>query len=277
MSLGAPATRKQDSSTPPGTWRKEWLAVVLLWALISAVGWAIAASTTPLPRNYSVEGEVSDEAFRLLVFLGVPVFAFVVSVLLVTVVKFRHKGEIGSEDGPPLRATPLASILWLVVTGSLAIFVIVNPGLVGLAKIRSSGGHGAHGAGDADLVVEVDSARWSWTVTYPDYGITVRDELVLPVDSRIRFDVTSRDVLHSFWIPAFRVKIDAVPGKTTVAYARPTEVGSQAEDSGLRLQCAELCGLGHAQMAIPVRVVERAEFEAWAQARSQQADARSAG
>ena len=85
---------------------------------------------------------------------------------------------------------------------------------------------------------------------------------MLPVDTRIKFEITSRDVLHSFWIPAFRMKIDAVPGRVTEFYVTPNRTGSLTDVSGLRAQCAELCGVGHSQMSLPVRVVDQGEFEA---------------
>jgi cytochrome c oxidase subunit 2 len=70
-------------------------------------------------------------------------------------------------------------------------------------------------------------------------------------------------VLHSFWVPAFRVKIDAVPGRTTHVYVSIEREGSYETDSGLRVQCAELCGMDHGAMALPIRVLPRAEFDAW--------------
>jgi cytochrome c oxidase subunit 2 len=73
----------------------------------------------------------------------------------------------------------------------------------------------------------------------------------------------AHDVLHSFWVPAFRVKIDAVPGMFTKVTATPNELGSFDDDVNFRIQCAELCGVGHATMQLPVRVVERAEFDQW--------------
>ena len=73
----------------------------------------------------------------------------------------------------------------------------------------------------------------------------------------------SHDVIHSLWIPAFRGKIDAVPGITTKVTATPDLLGTFEKDVNFRLQCAELCGAGHALMSMPVRVVERAEFEDW--------------
>jgi len=93
--------------------------------------------------------------------------------------------------------------------------------------------------------------------------VTSYGEIVLPVDRRVRFEVTSTDVVHSFWVPAFRMKVDAVPGLTTTVYITPNRTGSLADDNGFRLQCAELCGFGHYVMGVPVRVVEQGEFEAW--------------
>ncbi len=87
----------------------------------------------------------------------------------------------------------------------------------------------------------------------------------MPVDERIKFLVTTpdNDVLHSFWIPAFRMKIDSVPGRVTEVFITPTETGSFDDNVNLRIQCAELCGPGHATMAMEVRVLEKAEFDEW--------------
>lgn len=73
----------------------------------------------------------------------------------------------------------------------------------------------------------------------------------------------SHDVIRSLWIPAFRVKIDAVPGMTTTVKATPDLLGDFGQDVNFRIQCAEICGVGHSIMQIPVRVVERSEFDEW--------------
>ena len=79
----------------------------------------------------------------------------------------------------------------------------------------------------------------------------------------MRFDVTATDVIHSFWVPAFRMKVDAVPGRVTNLDVTPTRAGTFDEHSGFRLQCAELCGLGHGLMVTPVRVVGLDQFQTW--------------
>ena len=114
-----------------------------------------------------------------------------------------------------------------------------------------------------DYVIQVEGQKWAWLISYPDQGVAKQPELVLPVDKTVRFDITSIDVIHSFWIPSVLMKIDAVPGHTTSLSLRATEVGEYSSDPLIRLQCAELCGLGHSNMRIPVRIVTQSEFDAW--------------
>jgi cytochrome c oxidase subunit 2 len=109
----------------------------------------------------------------------------------------------------------------------------------------------------------VQALQWTWLVAYPDQGIENQVELVLPVDRKVTFNITSRDVVHSFWVPAFLMKIDAVPGHTTTLSLLATEEGDYTDRPLYRIQCAELCGVSHSSMRIPVRVVSQEEFDAW--------------
>jgi len=236
--------------------RAHLLIAGALWAVLSVFGEVILFTFSFYPKRASAEAAIVDDAFQLLMVLSAPVFAFVISVLVYSLLRFRSRGE-PAEDGPPLKATRAMGGAWLAVTGALAVFVIFNPGLKGLAELRSNP--------RADLVVKVEGRQWLWTVSYPAQGVKVNSpkEMRLPVNKRVKFEITSVDVVHSFWVSAFRMKIDAVPGLTTSLYVTPTEVGSFSTDPGLRVQCAELCGLGHADMRMPVAVVEPAEFDAW--------------
>ncbi len=225
----------------------------VLWVVLTIVGEILAVRADIYPLAAAREAGIIDSAFRLLMILGVPVFTFVLAVLIYSLARFRGRGE-PPEDGPPVRGRPAVVWLWLAVTTALAVYVIFNPGLKGLAELR--------GDRHAELVVRVEGARWFWKFSYPQYGISSR-ELVLPVNRRVRFEVTSIDVVHSFWVPAFRVKIDAVPGMVTTVYLTPSKTGTVKDNFNLRLQCAELCGLGHSLMAAPVNVQEQAKFDAW--------------
>lgn len=105
------------------------------------------------------------------------------------------------------------------------------------------------------LEVKVTARMWSWTFEYPD-GKT-SDKLVVPVDRAIRVEITSEDVLHSFFIPAFRVKKDAVPGMSTHVWFRTPEEGSYD------IYCAEYCGVGHSDMMSTVEAVSEKEYRRW--------------
>lgn len=237
--------------------RGDWPLLFGFWAVFIAVGELLAWKVELLPGNYAREGEVVDEAYKLLIGLAVPVFAGVAATLLTMML--RHTTwtlgvEPPTEDGSYVPHHRTLTIVWVLLSTALAVGVAINPGFVGLRDFR--------GERRADHVVQVQAQRWSWQFTY-DNGAVATDELVLPVDERVRFDLTSIDIVHSFWIPAFRTKLDTVPGRTTQLYVTPERTGTYAENFNLRIQCAELCGLDHTKMAVPVRVVSRQAFDAY--------------
>ncbi len=229
------------------------LAVVAIWVLLTAVGEYLAFAFRFHPEPGSDKGEEIYTAFHILVYLAIPVFAGVVAALAYSVLSFR--GRTG--DGVPLLGRGVVPAAWLAVTSALALTVVVFPGLVGTARVMG-------GRPQDPLVVEVVGIRWTWLVNYADLGLRDQRELVLPVDREVEIRVTANDVVHSFWVPRFMLKIDAIPGTVNTVWFRATEEGSYEGDPLLRLQCAELCGTGHGRMAIPVRVVSPAEFDAWA-------------
>jgi cytochrome c oxidase subunit 2 len=240
---------------------------LVLWAILTAAFEAFALLDF-YPTVGAPEAEDSDGIFQLLLFMGLPVFAFVVAALAYSMYAFRAKtAPAGNEGGPTIRGTGAAPRVWLAITGGLALLVMIHPGLTGLAALQ--GDDDGYGWGDpnAELVVNVNAFRFSWEMKYEGTGVTVNtavgQELVLPVDREVTFRVNSIDVIHSFWIPAFRLKIDAIPGRTTFFSVEPSRVGAYADDSAYRVQCAELCGVDHTLMRFPVRVVEQDEFEAW--------------
>lgn len=232
------------------------IPVVLLWVILTIVGEVLLAFYNPFSLPAAQEAEVVDHAFRWLMRLAVPVFTFVVSVLLYSVLRFRVRGTT-PQDGPPVHTHGAGVATWFFVTTALTVTITIFPGAIGLIDIRRR----EHQT--PDLIVQVKGSRWVWQVAYPQYDVSTMQEMVLPRGKRVRFEVTSTDVVHSFWVPAFRVKIDAVPGLVTNTTAVPTHLGSFAENSTYRIQCAELCGTNHAIMMLPVRVVEEEEFEKW--------------
>lgn len=109
----------------------------------------------------------------------------------------------------------------------------------------------------ADHRVKVVGSQFEWRFSYPDVGVSDRQELVLPVGESVSLEATSADVIHALSIPPLGVRVDAVPGQVTKARVTPTETGQYTA------YCSEFCGAGHAQMTAPVRVVPTSEFENW--------------
>ncbi len=230
--------------------RKSWIPVFLIWLLYTILGVLLVQYTTVMPAQFSHEAEVIDEAYELLEVLAIPVMALVLAIMTWGAIAWRSTGA-EREDGPPQRNSTVVVTVWLVITTSLAVGILINPGFKGLTDLR--------GEATQDYVIELQAQQFSWQVTYPNDESAV-DELVVPLGKRVRYDVRSTDVLHSFWVPAFRTKIDAVPGRVTQVRITATEVGTMDDDVNLRIQCAELCGAGHATMMLPVRVVSDAEW-----------------
>ena len=230
--------------------RKSWIPVFLLWVVYTVLGIWLVQSTSVMPAQFSHEAEVIDEAYELLELLAIPVMALVLAIMTWGAIAWRSSGA-EREDGPPQRSNKVVVSVWLAASSALAIGILINPGFVGLSDLR--------GEPSQDYVIELQAQQFSWQVTYENEAVSV-EELVVPMDKRVRYDVTSVDVLHSFWVPAFRTKIDAVPGRVTQVRVTATHEGTMEDDINLRIQCAELCGAGHANMMIPVRVVSDAEW-----------------
>ncbi|MGE3857825.1 MAG: cytochrome c oxidase subunit II, partial [Dehalococcoidia bacterium] len=224
----------------------------ILWVVFTALAVLGTAAMNPFPTVGAPEAEFSDHAFRLMTYMGSPIFGLVLAGLVYSILQWRSAGPADGMDGAPLKGTGMVPKVWLVATSALAVTVMIYPGLTGLAEMRRDQ--------TSDMTIKVTGQRWSWNAAYPQ-GFD-SDELVLPVNKRVKFEVTAPDgdVLHSFWVPAFRNKIDAVPGMVTTSYVTPTVLGDGKTDASFRVQCAELCGLFHARMAMNVRVVDAAEY-----------------
>lgn len=225
-----------------------------IWAFLTVIGLIGTLAYDWYPTVGSDKGEDIAHAFTLLTALAVPVGAMVIAVLVYNAF-FRGSVDKPLEDGPEFTGNGPFPRGWIVATTALTLLVIIHPGLTALSKVVDNP--------PPDLVVKVEGVQWTWIVSYPDENVTKQPELVIPVDRTVRFEITSLDVIHSFWVPSLLMKIDALPGRTTVITLRATETGEFSSDPLVRLQCAELCGIGHASMRIPVRVLTEDEFEKW--------------
>jgi cytochrome c oxidase subunit 2 len=235
-----------------------WLtALTVVFSILGelVVWWAIGFT----PTVASTQGEVVDEAIALLAYLVVPVFVFItlVTIFAMTVWRVPEDDDTDSDSQP--RTSRRVVLAWTGSTAALAVFAIIDPGVTGILDITRD----AEKTPDT-LDIKVTAQQWDWSFEYPQLGVTFTDTLYLPLNRRVRFVMTSKDVIHSFWIPSMRVKKDVIPGENRELFLTPTRVTSTDTDAMTRLQCAELCGVGHAQMWSPVAVVPEDEFDQWA-------------
>ena len=220
------------------------LTVVLAWAVYRYFDRFV-------PLQASDEGAQIDRLLRLEFVLIAFFFALVVGFTLYAVFAFRSRPEEPGDGAPIHGWTPL-ELGWTIIP----LLIVVWLGWKGYQdyiRIRPFSFAPREG-----LLVQVEAFQFGWSFRYPQYQVT-SSTLVLPVDTKVRFEIRSRDVIHSFWVPEFRVKEDAVPGRVTYTFITPKRTGD------FTVRCAELCGAGHAFMRAPVKVVTQEEFQTWVQ------------
>ena len=216
-----------------------------MWLVLSVFGAAVVAGLQIIPRIASREAAIQNSAFVVLTVASVPVLMLVVVALVYSALRFRAVGEVA--DGPPIHGHLGVQSVWLGASLALVLALFAY-GSIGLVDIR--------GAQTADFEVNVTSEQWKWHFEYPATGAR-SNELHIPVDRRVHLRITSIDVIHSLWVPAFGIKQDAVPGRTTDVYMTATQTGTYPG------MCAELCGLGHTTMTTTAVVSEQADLDMW--------------
>jgi cytochrome c oxidase subunit II len=217
----------------------------LIWVVLSIIGIVLVSGMQIIPTIASREAEIENRAFVILTAASVPVLMFVVVGLGYTALRFRTPDE--ATDGPPIHGHVPFQVGWVIVSFVL-VLGLFGYGALGLVDIR--------GAQSADFEVKISAEQWAWHYEYPATGVK-SDELHVPVDRRVHLSIMSTDVIHSFWVPAFGVKQDAVPGHPTQVYMTATQNGTYPG------MCAELCGLGHTGMTTTVVVSDQAGLDAW--------------
>ncbi|RPD83445.1 cytochrome c oxidase subunit II [Luteimonas sp. 100069] len=156
----------------------------------------------------------------------------------------------------------------LILWGGVALPLVVVAGLLVYGTLTSARVTGV--GSEPDAVIEVTARQWQWHFRYRDANDRVIgesiDELAMPLGQMIEFRITSDDVIHSFWIPRLGGKVDAIPGRINVLRLRADRA------TPIRGQCAEFCGLEHARMVFPVRVLEPAALTDWLAGRDARPD-----
>jgi cytochrome c oxidase subunit II len=234
--------------------RADWKQMLGIGLVASVLGVAAGLLIDWFPVAASEEAKPIDTLWDVLIIASVPVFVGVTVVVLFSVVKFRMREGEENLDGPPIHGNTRLEVIWTAIPAIL---------LVGLCTYAFIVLEDIEKAEANTLEVRVVGEQFAWTFFYPnpdgsdeDVGTT---ELYLPVNRPVKFVLQSKDVLHDFWIPAFRVKKDAVPGMDVTYRATPNRIGRYP------IVCAELCGLGHATMRAKAVVVEPQAWTRWLQ------------
>lgn len=235
--------------------RRPMVGLVLVSAVATIVGIVVSLAIDWFPTQASTAADDVDFLYDVLLVASVPIFVLVMAVALYSVFAFRADPD-DMRDGAPIHGNTKLEIVWVTIP-----FIIVSAisayGWVVLEDIE---------ANEPDAkTVQVTGQQFAWSYRYPDDGGVQSDSLVLAKDQPIEFKVRTGDVIHSFWVPQFRLKTDAVPGITTTIRVTPNRIGNYD------VVCAELCGLGHSTMRGSVRVVEPARFDSWIQEQQRRA------
>lgn len=175
-------------------------------------------------------------------------FALIVVPLLYSLIVFRRK-KGDTSDAEHIEGNTTLEIAWTIVP----LFVVLIFAYLGAYSLRE-----VRRVDPQAMVVKVHARQFAWSFEYPEYGGFVSDQLHLPVNRQVLLQMESTDVIHSFWVPEFRVKQDVVPGRVTELRITPDLPGTY------KVRCAELCGAAHYKMEQPVVVSSGAEFARWA-------------
>ncbi len=213
-----------------------WLSYVIHW-------FPVAAAT---------QAHNTDRFYHVLVIASIPIFVVVVAVILYSVWQFRMRPGEELKDGPPIHGNTRLEVFWT------AIPTVLMLGLVGwsFVVLHENEKKPAH-----EITIGVTGQQFVWTYQYPPSltgGAAINSyQLYVPEGESVDFKLHSKDVIHAFWIPAFRLQEDVVPGITTSWRATPDRLGSYP------VVCNLLCGIGHGLMRSTIHVVTPAQFRAW--------------
>ncbi len=241
------------------------LRLLITWAIASIVGCVLVYFVwgPHLPPG-DMSSSAANEQFDLTV-LGTIATPVVLGVLIYFgyALTFWRAKDDDDTDGPPIHGHTGIQLTWIAVTTTVVLALAVF-GTIELWTVQGAGaGEGPQPIwkpnSSSILQVQVIGQQWAWTYRYPQFGGFETTQLELPLNQPVQFNVTSLDVIHSFWAYQLGVKADANPGVNNIAYTTPKHAGSFV------VRCDELCGLWHGAMFGYGKVVSASAFQTWAQ------------
>lgn len=222
-------------------------SLVVIGTIAGFIAAVIALAFTWLPEAASDEAARIHDLFWFVIVMCILIFALVTAVMVYAIVKFRAAPD-DDGDGPPIHGHTGLEIWWTLIPTVLVTAI----GIVSAVVLARNDAEGAN-----PLRVNVTAAQFAWSFSYPEANDLTSGTLRLPRGRSVVLHFTSKDVIHSFWVPEFSQKQDTVPGIDTKLHITPNKLGT------FDVICTELCGLGHAVMRSTAIVMEPAAFDRW--------------
>lgn len=235
-----------------GIWKLVFFLSLLAALILPSALLAAPASAGPwVPEPVTEQARAIADLETIVYIIAVIIFILVEGAILYMLVRYRKR-----DDSVPQQThgnVPI-EIVWTAIP-LVIVLVLFALSWRTLSDVQAKP--------DPDLTVNVQGFQFQWRFTYPDQNVSVigtpnnLPEMVLPVDKNIRINLNSNDVIHSFYVPQFLYKLDVIPGRDNNFTVKLDEEGT------FHGQCAEFCGLGHADMTFRVRGVSQEEFDQW--------------
>lgn len=242
---------------------KKWRLISLLAALtVFLAGCGQEELSTLLPA-----GQVAQDQFNLLLLssgIMLLVILVVVIIYVVALVRFR-RSKLGEDHIPKqVEGNSTLELVWTVIP-ILLVLLLAVPTVYYTYKLGDVSAMGAvdEEGNSENLVVDVTAHLYWWEFDYPELGINTSQELVVPMDEKVYFNLLASDVKHSFWIPAVGGKLDNNVENVNKFYLTFEEDSSKLKEGVFFGKCAELCGPSHALMDFKVKTMPRADFDKW--------------
>ncbi len=233
--------------------RQRSITVAVVAGLIAtAIGIFLSYEIHWFPAQASTQARNTDRLYHVLMLASIPIFVIVVGVILYSVWQFRMKPGEELKDGPPIHGNTRLEVFW---TALPAILVV---GLVSYSFVIL---HDNEKKPAREIQIGVTGQQFFWSYQYPPSvtgGAPIDSyQLYVPDNESVYFNMKSKDVIHAFWVPAFRLQEDVVPGITTHLRVTADRLGTYP------VVCNLLCGVGHSLMRSTIHVVTPAQFQAW--------------
>jgi cytochrome c oxidase subunit II len=224
--------------------------MVVIGVIACAIGIPVALAIPWFPSDASRQAHNVHTLYDVLLIASVPVFVLVETVVLYSVFKFRMKPGEEEKDGPPIHGNTRLEVVWTALPAIL---------VVGLCTYAYTVLRSNEDSKSNEQTINVTARQFAFEFSYPGAGgkQIVSPVLYLAKDQPVVFKLHALDVIHSFFVPNFSEKLDAVPGITTTLRVTPTRTGTYP------VECTELCGAGHSLMRAQVRVLTPAAFQTW--------------